>query len=377
LLGITKDEVTKNPEVMKYIELIALRRKFETGIPTKSEETIETMLRYYDGYQFSEDKDQKVISPYSFLCYLKNATNMRVDITDRNGNLVLNKYWYNSGTPTPLMYAAEKYPLSLFSSLQTPGIHQIKKERVTASCMPQQYQKYPYLQLFQTGYLTIDKYDKQTEKYSLRFPNEEVQHAWENGIKEYRDMMFKSSVIDFINKREWKEADLEIQNWLKQHTRQLKDNEFFYHSIFFALMRQKIGKKDYNEGKQRLERNIGEPDIIHGHPIDGKKCLVIPVEVKWSDASKEGLDDNAVSRNYVGKVMNDNLVKAWINGKKAYYYTIDLVFGDGELKSMRVHEDGLREKCVYKRDSDDIVWDLRKIEKIITQQEINAEKNGN
>eukprot|EP01022_Parablepharisma_sp_SALTPOND_P029332 TRINITY_DN731_c0_g2_i1.p2 TRINITY_DN731_c0_g2~~TRINITY_DN731_c0_g2_i1.p2 ORF type:complete len:378 (+),score=40.43 TRINITY_DN731_c0_g2_i1:1333-2466(+) len=361
---------------MKYTELIALRHEFETGISTTSDDVFDTLLRYYDGYQFSQDQFQKVFSPYSLLCYLKNAANLKVKITEADKSLVLKKYWYRSGTPTPLMYAAEKYPLSLFSSLQTSGIHHIKRDRVEESCMPEEYPQYPYLQLLQSGYLTIDRYDEQTKKYFLRFPNEEVKDAWENGIKRYRDAMFKSTVVDFINKRDWKEADLEIQNWLKQHTLQMKDNEFFYHSIFFALLRRNMGKRDYCEGKQRLEKNIGEPDAIYGHAIGRTKCIIVPIELKWSGATQEGFADNAVKRNYVSKVQEDKLVKEWKNGKETYYYTIDLVFGEGELKSMRVHEDGAKGNCVYKRDSEDIADMLPEIEKVIDQKEIHVKKNG-
>eukprot|EP01022_Parablepharisma_sp_SALTPOND_P029331 TRINITY_DN731_c0_g1_i1.p1 TRINITY_DN731_c0_g1~~TRINITY_DN731_c0_g1_i1.p1 ORF type:complete len:435 (+),score=22.39 TRINITY_DN731_c0_g1_i1:1192-2496(+) len=374
LLGIAKDEAVKNSEIMKYIELIALRRELETGIPTTSEEVIGTLLRYYDGYQFSENQSKKILTPYSFLRYLKDAANLEKSTIEEDGSLMLKPYWYSSGTPTPFRYAAERYPLSLFSSLQVPGVHRIKKDTLETSCMPHEYPRYPYIQLFQSGYLTIDKYDKKTKKYILRFPNEEVQHAWENGVKSYRDAMFKSTVVDFINKRDWKEADLEIQNWLKQHTSQMKDNEFFYHNIFFALLRQNMDKEDCCEGQSHAGSSV--PDVVYGHLLDDDTCLIIPIEAKWIGASGDQLKGTAVKRNYVYKAQMDVRIKQWIGKRKAHYYTLDLVFGERELQSMRVYEDGDETKCVYKRDSKEARRKLSKVGEVVIQKVIRVNEDG-
>eukprot|EP00830_Metopus_es_P017299 TRINITY_DN5625_c0_g1_i1.p1 TRINITY_DN5625_c0_g1~~TRINITY_DN5625_c0_g1_i1.p1 ORF type:complete len:646 (+),score=79.58 TRINITY_DN5625_c0_g1_i1:179-1939(+) len=375
LFGITKEEVYKDAEIMKYIELIALRREFETGIATTSEQIIGTLLEYYDGFQFSESQSKRVFSPYSLLCYLKNATVLEQRITNEQSNLIINPYWFSSGTPTPLMYAAENYPLSLFSSLQVLGSHSIEKARLETSCTPEEYPAYPYLQLYQSGYLTIDKLDYSTMNYILRFPNREVKDAWENGIKKYRDRMFTKTIADALNQRNWKEVDIEIQNLLEKHTLQLKENKFFYHSVFFGLLRHNMDIRDYCEGKQNLASNAGYPDVIYGHIIDEKKCLIVVAEFIWDGADPKKLADNAVARDYISKIKKDTLVKSWVNGKEVYYYTLDFVLKEGKCKSMRVREDGNKELCVFKRDSEGIASRLPRIERVVAQNELPVLKS--
>ncbi|MDE6511085.1 MAG: ATP-binding protein [Muribaculaceae bacterium] len=143
ICGWTEEELTS---AFKYgIEELARKRR-ET-----SEKTISELRNYYDGYLFCEE-GKRMYNPFSVMKALYSK--------------MIKPYWFEGGTPT---FLAKK----------------IKKNGIDPESLNGQTQGYSHLLavganniialMFQTGYLTIDSYDFRRQRYTLRFPNREVE----------------------------------------------------------------------------------------------------------------------------------------------------------------------------------------------------------
>ena len=116
------------------------------------EECLTELTRFYDGYHFSK-KSEDVFNPFS----LVKALNAR-DIAP---------YWFGSGTPTYLIKTLQKYHVKVMD---------IEKK----SCDVDDFDVSPEMMtsalplLYQSGYLTIKKYNPILHRYTLEYPNREV-----------------------------------------------------------------------------------------------------------------------------------------------------------------------------------------------------------
>lgn len=143
ICGWTEEELTDN---FRFgIESLAADRgeDFDT--------TLRALRDYYDGYVFS-GKGAKIYNPFSVLKAFKG--------------MEIKPYWFELGTPTFL-------------------VKRIKKKGIDPDSINGQTKSYSNLLavgagdvialMFQTGYLTIDSYDFRRQRYTLRFPNREVE----------------------------------------------------------------------------------------------------------------------------------------------------------------------------------------------------------
>ena len=115
--------------------------------------TLKALRDYYDGYLFSEE-GSRLYNPFSVLNALDKK---RID-----------PYWFETGTPTFLVKrikARGTYPPDINGKKCT-------REELLAVGL---FEKNPIPLMFQTGYLTIDSYNKELNMYVLRFPNYEVE----------------------------------------------------------------------------------------------------------------------------------------------------------------------------------------------------------
>ncbi|MDE6553114.1 MAG: ATP-binding protein [Muribaculaceae bacterium] len=137
-----------------------LLRYFRQGIEElaeereeKFEETLKAMRDYYDGYLFSL-KGSRLYNPFSVLKALKKKE--------------IDPYWFDSGTPTFLARRIRR------QGTFPPDINGKKCDREALQAVGLNARN-PIPLMFQTGYLTIADYDKDTKLYELRFPNQEVE----------------------------------------------------------------------------------------------------------------------------------------------------------------------------------------------------------
>ncbi|MDE6512290.1 MAG: ATP-binding protein [Muribaculaceae bacterium] len=125
------------------------------------DETLRALRDYYDGYLFAL-KGSRLYNPFSVLKALKKKE--------------IDPYWFDSGTPTFLVRRIRNlgtYPPDINGQMCT-------KKELTAVGLDD---RNPVPLMFQTGYLTIASYDKETQLYVLRFPNREVERGF------YEDLM--------------------------------------------------------------------------------------------------------------------------------------------------------------------------------------------
>ena len=116
------------------------------------EECLEELRRYYDGYHFSEHSED-VFNPFSLVRAL-------------NGRKI-ESYWFSSGTPSYLIKTLKKYHVNVLdvenNSCDVDDFD-VSPEQMT-SALPL---------LYQSGYLTIKKYNPILKRYALGYPNREV-----------------------------------------------------------------------------------------------------------------------------------------------------------------------------------------------------------
>ncbi|GHT39400.1 ATPase AAA [Bacteroidia bacterium] len=153
ICGITETELIRDFQP----ELHALAEKQKLTY----DETLIKLKKHYDGYRFCEDMEESedIYNPFSLL----NAF-----VKKNFGN-----YWYQTGTPTFLVTMLKDINFD---------IRKMGDNDVSASAeFLTDYRidsKDPIPVLYQTGYLTIKKYDPLFNTFFLGFPNEEVKYGF-------------------------------------------------------------------------------------------------------------------------------------------------------------------------------------------------------
>lgn len=145
ICGWTEDEIRSH--FMPGIESLAVNREETTA------ETIGELRRFYDGYLFSK-KGNRLYNPYSVLKALYSRE--------------IEAYWFDSATPTFLAKRIRKSGIDPEDlNGQTVSHSDLIAVGVGGNSLTSL--------MFQTGYLTIDSYDRKRQRYALRFPNREVE----------------------------------------------------------------------------------------------------------------------------------------------------------------------------------------------------------
>lgn len=145
ICGITHQELETN-----FQEGI---QRLGDGLGTGYDHALKELKSNYDGYHFSKSSPD-IYNPFSVLWALRTSE--------------ISSYWFKSGTPTFLVkvLSKQKEPLS---QLLTEKVGEIAISDIDT------YRTSPIALLFQTGYLTIKKYDKRYKRFTLGIPNREVE----------------------------------------------------------------------------------------------------------------------------------------------------------------------------------------------------------
>ncbi len=140
LLGITEKEIERFfPEQWKEVDR-------------------EKMQNWYNGYSWGGE--ERLYNPFSLLRFFKEKYTFQ-------------NFWFETGTPTFLVKEMRKH--------QYYDVEQ-------AEASPEQLTSFhagaldPISVLFQTGYLTIDHFDKTFRQYILRYPNQEVRFSMQQHL---------------------------------------------------------------------------------------------------------------------------------------------------------------------------------------------------
>ncbi len=115
-------------------------------------ECLDELRTFYDGYHFSRGSED-VFNPFSLVRALND--------------LQIESYWFGSGTPSYLIKTLQKYHVNV-TDIENKSCDvddfDVSPEQMTSS-LPL---------LYQSGYLTIKKYNPILRRYSLGYPNREV-----------------------------------------------------------------------------------------------------------------------------------------------------------------------------------------------------------
>lgn len=152
LCGMTREEIASTfaPE----LEVMQQENDLSAA------ELMEQMTKRYDGYRFTGDKRfTPVYNPFSVLSALQKRT--------------FGNYWFASGTPTFLVDMLKKtdFDLREMDNIEVPAAS-LSDDRADVNN--------PVPMIYQSGYLTIKKFDEEFRLYTLGFPNEEVKYGFLN-----------------------------------------------------------------------------------------------------------------------------------------------------------------------------------------------------
>lgn len=114
----------------------------------------------YDGYHFSY-KSPDIYNPYSLLSAFANKR--------------LANYWFETGTPTFLIRLMKqfKFNITQMDGIEATDYSISRPTEAMTTLIPL---------LYQTGYLTIRDYDRESEIYTLSIPNQEVRIGYADGL---------------------------------------------------------------------------------------------------------------------------------------------------------------------------------------------------
>ena len=149
ICGITEQELHANfddsvKEVAAFNELT-------------QEECYERLRRDFDGYHFSKYAKEGMYNPFSVLNTMSSQ--------------VFNDYWFETGTPSFLVYQLKKtcYPLENMTT------EEVSTDTLNSIDIMDEN---PLPLLYQSGYLTLKSYDERFDSFILGFPNREVEQGF-------------------------------------------------------------------------------------------------------------------------------------------------------------------------------------------------------
>ena len=205
-----------------------LENNFDFQIKSLSEaegisiaKTFDLLKENYDGYHFCEGSED-IYNPFSLL----NA------FADKQ----FKSYWFETATPTYLLERLDRKPIDEreFDKMEYISVNEFNvSPEVTDNPIPL---------LYQTGYLTIKAYDKETESYTLGYPNKEVRNGFLNSLLaryNNQDPASASFVIRFnaaLRKGNVEEALSRMQSFLAAMPNDLENKtEKHYQTIIYLI----------------------------------------------------------------------------------------------------------------------------------------------
>ncbi len=291
LLGFTEAEIRSN-----FADRIPLAAEANG---CSSEELMQKLLKWYDGYRFSEEETH-VCNPVSISKFFNEGYRFR-------------NFWIDTGMPTFLLELAKRTRFNFEESLSRPvselAFKAYELDRVD-----------PLSMLWQTGYLTIKEnfvVDGIGTMYRLGFPDHEVELSFNMQLLAYysgaQDSAMSSIVYSLtMHLREGRLEDFmkTLQAYFASIPYDIRGgDEHYYQTIFFItflLLGTTIeAESRTNEG--RIDAYVRTPTTVY------------IFEFKLNKTARKAIEQ-IVDRRYVEKFMNGGLpivcIGANFNSKK-------------------------------------------------------------
>ncbi|NDV60556.1 ATP-binding protein [Bacteroides sp. 519] len=295
--GITEEELiaTFSPE----IERMGKRHNLS------SNETVTYMKAQYDGYHFSKNSSG-MFNPFSVL----NSFSKQ-----EFGN-----YWFQTGTPTFLVELLKRsnYDLrELIDGVETSP-NAFTQYRVEADN--------PIPVFYQSGYLTIKKYDEEFGLYTLGFPNNEVRYAFLDFLLPYYTKITEDetsfNITRFVRELRAGQVDAFIErlrSFFADIPYELNDRTERHYQVVFYLVFTLLGQfteAEVRSARGRADAVVKTKDHIYvfEFKLNGtaeealrqidEKGYLIPYLVDGREVVKVGVQFDAESRN-IGEYLVD------------------------------------------------------------------------
>lgn len=152
ICGITENELVTT--LHEDIELLAQKNDISY------EEMHAKLKNQYDGYHFSKQSEE-VYNPFSLVKAFMSGE--------------VANYWFDSGTPLFLIRQMQHFRTNItaLDRMEVPATAFDKPTEAMTTALPL---------LYQSGYLTIKDYDKDSGIYTLSIPNQEVRIGYTEGL---------------------------------------------------------------------------------------------------------------------------------------------------------------------------------------------------
>ena len=252
ICGITEEEF----DTQMKPDIAMLANEYECSY----EEMHAKLKQQYDGYHFS-GKSPEVYNPFSLLkCF--NQQNIA-------------NYWFESATPTFLIRQMQHFRTDITTL-----------ERIEASATafdrPPEAMNTALPLLYQTGYLTIKDYDRESNSYILSIPNNEVRTGFIDGLTPTYIGLDGSYVQDgfalkfwrALKKNDFDTAMQEMKAFLagipyvegfKEKLKDVKNYEGFYEYTFWLIfnMLNVYARTQVKCAKGRIDFVVEMPDTTY------------------------------------------------------------------------------------------------------------------
>jgi hypothetical protein len=289
ICGITDEEI--DTLFAPYVARLA--DELEISVTEAREE----LREHYDGYHFCK-KSVGIYNPFSLL----NTFQKRE----------LNDYWFETGTPSYLVYLLKKHNYNL-EKMATA----IVGDSVLNSIDPQSTNPIPVI--YQSGYLTIKEYYPRFRTYRLGFPNKEVEEGFMNFLLPYytplRSDESDFNIQEFVSEIEAGRVDdfmRRLSSFFADTPYELvKDLENHYQNVLFIVAKL-MGfyvRAEYHTSQGRIDMVLQTADhtYVMEFKLDGTaeealqqindKSYTLPFECDGRQIVKIGVNFSSTTRN--------------------------------------------------------------------------------
>ena len=248
LCGITKDELLS--VFGDSIRLLA------DELNLNEEQTIQVLKDRYDGYHFGK-RMTDIFNPFSILKCFRH--------------LSVEDYWFASGTPTYLVRLLNHYGEQLNEMI---GQYYFPEEFIDYKATVEK----PLPMIYQSGYLTIKRYNRDLNTYLLDFPNNEVKKGFLTLVasnylqsKERVTSWIQQAVMALQRGRLEQFRDqltAVLASWPYSMRRKQDEREYerYFQYTFYLLLRLLSVYTVYNEMEQsrgRVDCIVETPDYVY------------------------------------------------------------------------------------------------------------------
>ena len=248
LCGISKDELLS--VFGDSIHLLA------DELNLNEEQTIQVLKDRYDGYHFGK-RMTDIFNPFSILKCFRH--------------LSVEDYWFASGTPTYLVRLLNHYGEQLNEMI---GQYYFPEEFIDYKATVEQ----PLPMIYQSGYLTIKRYNRDLNTYLLDFPNNEVKKGFLTLVAS-NYLQSKERVTSWIQQavmalqrgrleqfRDQLTAFLASVPYSMRRKQDEREYERYFQYTFYLLLRLLSVYTVYNEMEQsrgRVDCIVETPDYVY------------------------------------------------------------------------------------------------------------------